>query len=122
MTTPGGALRNAELRAPPSLIRPTPRPGTPAPGATFFASRHAWGRQVAYAAQFLDPIGRAERTKAKVKARLLGDADPDEWDLPPRPKGMRSKTYERWEAKYDRAEEAIDEQFALALARLMSRS
>jgi len=86
------------------------------PGATFFASRHAWGRKVAYASQFLDPIGRAERTKAKVKARLLGDADPDEWDLPPRPKGMRSKTYERWEAKYDRAEEAIEEQFALALA------
>ena len=28
MTTPGGALRHAELRAPPSLIRPTPRPGT----------------------------------------------------------------------------------------------
>ena len=85
-------------------------------------SRYAWGQQVAYASQFLDPIGRAERTKAKVKARLLGDADPEEWDLPPRPKGMRSKTYERWEAKYDRADEAIDEQFALALARLMSRS
>jgi hypothetical protein len=28
MTTPGGALRYADLRAPPSSIRPTPRPGT----------------------------------------------------------------------------------------------
>jgi hypothetical protein len=27
-TTPGGALRYAELRAPPLPIRPTPRPGT----------------------------------------------------------------------------------------------
>jgi hypothetical protein len=47
-------------------------------GATFFASRHAWGRRVAYASQFLDLIGRAWRTKAKVKARLIGDEDPDE--------------------------------------------
>src|SRR4051812_44289124 len=28
-------------------------------GATFFASRYAWGRRAAYASQFLDPIGRA---------------------------------------------------------------
>src|SRR5215217_8442757 len=40
------------------------------PGASFFASRHAWPRQVAYSSQFLDPTGRAWRTKAKVKARL----------------------------------------------------
>ena len=57
-------------------------------GATFFASRHAWGHRAAYASQFLDPIGRAWRTKAKVKAALLADENPDEWDLPPKPKGM----------------------------------
>ena len=88
------------------------------PGATFFASRHAWGRQVAYASQFLDPTARAWHIKAKVKARLLGDADPDEWDLPPRPKGMRQKTYERLEARYDEAEERLEYECALALARL----
>jgi hypothetical protein len=88
-------------------------------GATWFASRHAWGRRAAYASQFLDPSGRAWRTKAKVKARLLGEADPDEWDLPPRPKRMRQSTYERWEAKYDRAEDQLEQQCALALARLM---
>jgi hypothetical protein len=92
-------------------------------GATYFASRHAWGtRRVAYASQFLDPVGRAWRTKAKVKAHLLGDADPDEWDLPPKPKGMRWATYERWEAKYDQAEEALNGHCLLALARLMRRS
>ena len=42
-------------------------------GATSFASRHAWPRQVAYAPQFLDATGRAWRTKAKVNARLLGE-------------------------------------------------
>jgi hypothetical protein len=64
-------------------------------GAAFFASRHAWGRRAAYVSQFLDPIGRAWRTKAKVKAALLGNEDPDEWDLPPKPKGMHWATYER---------------------------
>ena len=57
------------------------------------------GRRAAYASQFLDPIGRAWRTKAKVKAALLGDEDPDQWDLPPKPKGMRRATYERWVAR-----------------------
>jgi len=90
-------------------------------GATFFASRHAWGRRAAYGSQFLDPIGRAWRTKAKVKAALLGDEDPDEWDLPPKPKGMRWATYERWVARYDAAEEMLDEQLTSAAERLMKR-
>jgi hypothetical protein len=38
-------------------------------------------RCAAYASQFLDPIGRAWRTMSKVKARLIGNEDPDEWDL-----------------------------------------
>jgi hypothetical protein len=90
-------------------------------GATYFASRYAWGRRAAYASQFLDPIGRAWRTKAKVKAALLGDADPDEWDVPPKPKGMRWATYERWVAKYDAAEEALDTILTVAMARLIKR-
>lgn len=90
-------------------------------GATFFASRFGWGRRAAYASQFLDPIGRAWRTKAKVKTALLGDADPEDWDLPPKPKGMRWETYERWVARYDAAEEMLDEQLTSAAARLMKR-
>jgi hypothetical protein len=90
-------------------------------GATSFASRYAWGRRASYASEFLDPVGRAWRIKAKVKARLIGDENPDEWDLPPKPKGMRWATYEKWEAKYDAAEEAIDALCGLALARLMTR-
>jgi hypothetical protein len=90
-------------------------------GVALFASRYAWGRRAAYASQFLDPIGRAWHTKAKVKAALLGDADPDEGDLPPKPEGMRWATYERWVAKNDAAEEMLDAQLALAAARLMKR-
>jgi hypothetical protein len=63
-------------------------------GAPYFGSRHAWGRRAAYASQFLDPVGRTWRTKAKIKNRLIGDEDPDEWDLPPKPKRMRLNTYE----------------------------
>ncbi|WP_457094664.1 hypothetical protein [Microvirga sp. P5_D2] len=90
-------------------------------GATFFASRHAWDRRGAYASQFLDPVGRAWRTKAKVKAALLGDENPDESDLLPKPKGMRWATYERWVARYDAAEEMLNTQLVMATARLMKR-
>ena len=90
-------------------------------GAPYFGSRHAWGRRAAYASQFLDPVGRAWRTKAKIKNRLIGDEDPDEWDLPPKPKRMRLNTYERWEAKYDRAEDVLDYQLCLSVGRLLGR-
>ena len=47
--------------------------------------------------------------------------DPDEWDLPPKPKGIRLSTYERLEAKYDRAEEALDLHLCWAAASLMGK-
>jgi hypothetical protein len=97
-------------------VRVLYRPG----GSPYFASRHAWGRGAAYASQFLDPVGRAWHTKSKVKDRLIGDENPEEWDLPPKPKGMRWSTYERWEAKYDRAEEALDQHLSWAAARFMT--
>jgi hypothetical protein len=40
-------------------------------------------------------VDRAHRGKAKIKARLIADLDPDEWDLPPKPKWMRWRTYNR---------------------------
>ena len=65
------------------------------PGATRFCSRQTWGRQVAYASQFADPDNRAHIGQAKIKSRLIADLDPDEWDLPPKPKWMRWRTYNR---------------------------
>ncbi|MFC5085386.1 hypothetical protein [Microvirga arabica] len=41
--------------------------------------------------------------------------------MPPKPKGMRWATYERWVAKYDAAEEMLDAQLVMAAARLMKR-
>ena len=78
------------------------------PGATEFRCRQGWGRRVAYASQFLDPDHRAHRGKAKIKARLLGDCDPDEWELPPKPKWMRWTTYNRLVERFDSYEEILD--------------
>ena len=64
-------------------------------GATRFCSRQTWGRQVAYQSQFNDATNRAHAGKARIKSRLIADLDPDEWDLPPKPKWMRWGTYNR---------------------------
>ena len=34
----------------------------------------------------------------------MGNEDPDKWDPPPKSKGMRWATYEKWEAKFDAVE------------------
>jgi len=46
---------------------------------------------VAYASQFLGRDDRAHRGQAKLNSRLcsIGGFDPDEWDIPPKPKWMR---------------------------------
>jgi hypothetical protein len=85
------------------------------PGALRFRSRQAWGRQVAYHSQFSDSDNRAHLGKARIKARLIADLDPDEWDLPPKPKWMRWSTYNRHVERYDAYEDILDRgTFALA--------
>jgi hypothetical protein len=81
------------------------------PGAQSFASRQKWERQVAYASQFMDRDARAHQGKAKITSRLcsIGGFDPDQWDLPPKPKWMRWKTYNRMVEKFDRYEAMLDE-------------
>jgi hypothetical protein len=69
---------------------------------------NAWGRRVAYASQFADPDNRAHIGQAKIRARLIGDLDPDEWNLPPKPKGMRWRTYNRYVERYDAYEAILD--------------
>lgn len=76
------------------------------PGARGFASRHAWRGRVAYKSQFLDPMQRAWRNQAKIKAQLIRGLDPDERDFPPKPSRMRWATYQRLEAAFDAQERA----------------
>ena len=65
-------------------------------GADKFGSRHAWRRQVAYGSQFQSRHDRALATAQAIRARLGGPdwAGIDEFD-PPKPKGMRWRTYNR---------------------------
>jgi hypothetical protein len=93
------------------------------PGARSFRSREGWGRRVAYQSQFLDPDNRAHRGQAKIKARLLGpDMDPDEWELPPKPKGMRWRTYQRHVDRFDRYEEILDMGMVGLAAKLLGKN
>jgi hypothetical protein len=79
------------------------------PGASRFCSRQSWGPQViAYRSQFLDADNRAHSGQAKIKSRLIGDCDPDEWALPPKPKWMRWATYNRYVERYDKYEDVLD--------------
>jgi hypothetical protein len=80
------------------------------PGASKFCSRQAWGRQVAYASQFLDRDSRAHYGQSKINSRLcsIGRFDPEDWNFPPKPKWMRWKTYKRHEQKFDQYEEVLD--------------
>jgi hypothetical protein len=91
------------------------------PGASRFCRRQTWGRQVAYASQFLTPTDRAWRGKSKINARLcrIGGFDPEEWDMPPKPKGMRWRTYERYANRFERYEDLLDREITGALGRLL---
>lgn len=89
------------------------------PGARTFRSRQAWGRQVAYVSQFVGETDRIWRAKGRIKAKLIADLDPDEWDLPPKPKWVRWRTYQRYEARFDRLEARLDAEICRAAIRFL---
>lgn len=90
------------------------------PGASQFASRQAWGRRVTYYSQSIDPIGRAWRVKRKV-AKRLGSEDPNDHELPDKPPGMWWSTYDRHVARYEAADERLNDGLAGAMAAFMLR-
>jgi hypothetical protein len=91
------------------------------PGATRFCSRQTRRRQVAYSSQFGTPVDRAHLGQSKIKSRLIGNLDPDEWDLPPKPKWMRWHTYNRHEHKFDTYENVLNQHTFAVVARFMAR-
>ena len=90
-------------------------------GATRFSSRQTWRRQVAYQSQFNDATSRAHAGKARIKSRLIARLDPEQWDLPPKPKWMRWATYNRYERKFDAYEEVLDYGCYALLAKLVGK-
>jgi hypothetical protein len=92
------------------------------PGANRFCCRQAWGtRRVAYVSQFLDADNRAHRGKAKIKSRLIADLDPEEWELPPKPKWMRWHTYNRYVERFDRYEEVLEDGIVELMAKFLGK-
>jgi hypothetical protein len=91
------------------------------PGSSRFCSRQTWRGQVAYASQFADANTRAHIGKAKIKSRLIGDLDPNEWDLPPKPKWMRWSTYNRYLKRHDAYEAILDYGIAELMAKFLSK-
>jgi len=93
------------------------------PGSRQFCSRRAWGRRkVAYRSQFLAVHDRGYAGHAKIKALLIGDHDPEEWHLRPKPKWMRWRTYNRLVQRFDTYEEmTYPNDFAFVL-KLLRRS
>jgi hypothetical protein len=66
-------------------------------------------------------VDRAHSGQAKIKSRLIGTCDPDEWDLPPKPKWMRWRTYNHHEQRFDAYEDILDQQTLALVTRLMAR-
>jgi hypothetical protein len=62
-------------------------------------------------------VDRAHQGQARIKARLIADLDPDAWDLPPKPKWMRWRTYQRYVGKYDHYEAVLNDGICELLAR-----
>jgi hypothetical protein len=62
---------------------------------------------------------RAHRGKAKIKARLIADLNPDEWELPPKPKWMRWRTYNRYVERFDRYEDILTDGIEGLAAKLL---
>ena len=94
------------------------------PGAKEFRSLQAWGRKVAYRSQFLSVYDRGHAGKAKIKARLIGELDPEDWELPPKPKWMRWRTYNRLAERFDAYDDMTypdDSTLPALVARLMRR-
>ena len=92
------------------------------PGARHFASRHAWPGQVAHRSQFLTALDRAYLGMERIKQRLIGELDPEEWDLPPKPKWMRWRTYQRFVERFERYEAMLDAGSLSRAMKLMKRS
>jgi hypothetical protein len=87
------------------------------PGADCFLSRRACGPQVAYGSQFQTWHDRACSAARAVRHRLGG---PDYIDfngeLPPKPKGMHWRTYEREIAQIKALENACNLYLAEAIS------
>ena len=67
-------------------------------------------------------MDRAQLGKERIKQRLIGELDPEEWNLPPKPKWMRWKTYRRYVEQFESYEAALDAGAVSRTIKLLKRS
>jgi hypothetical protein len=92
------------------------------PGARCFASRQAWGRQVAYGSQFETPHDRALSAAQDVGYELRGrNYIPLDEFPPPKPKGMHLRTYQAKLKRLKRYEAIIFQRDMMLMAQLRGR-
>ena len=65
----------------------------------------------------IEPIA----ARPKIKIRLIGECDPDEWELPPKPKWMRWRTYDRHVERFDKYEAILADGIVELMAKLLGR-
>jgi hypothetical protein len=59
--------------------------------------------------------------QAKIKSRLIADLDPDDWSLPPKPKWMRWRTYNKHVERFDAYEAILCSGVAELLAKFLAK-
>jgi hypothetical protein len=89
------------------------------PGGKTFASRKAY--RLPYRSQRQAGIDRTHQQQARIYEKLGAKYDHFEGYIPPRPKGMHIKTYNRLVADLEAAMEAQDAVYVAGLMRLMGR-
>jgi hypothetical protein len=85
----------------------------------YFVCRHCY--RLAYASQSEDAQRRSMRRASKIRQRLGGNAGTAS-PLPPKPKGMWRRTYERVREQAFDAEERADEALLPHVARLLAQT
>jgi hypothetical protein len=67
------------------------------------------------------PWDRAHRAQAKIKSRLIGQLNPEDWELPPKPKWMRWRTYNRMVDRFDICDGVIHCEWLSTMGRVLAR-
>ena len=70
------------------------------PGERFFAGRKSWGSNVAYLSQYYGHGARAHYNRIKLCDRIGAPGASEKWEVPPKPKWMRWRTYNRLADRY----------------------
>jgi predicted RNA-binding Zn-ribbon protein involved in translation (DUF1610 family) len=86
-------------------------------GGRHFMCRRCY--DLAYESQWEEPWWRAKSRARKLWQRLGGDPDDDL--IPPRPKGMHWRTYERLIADAERAEDLVGASIAASMSKRFGR-